>query len=420
MPPCHHAAGSGEEEEARQKQEEECSAAEPPRSKGASLERITILQLTIAGLGQWQGAVFSIVCAYMNVTPGYHTHQLHLEEYTAIRSIEAISNINFHLLVAKKPFKVETTKADHDTDGDADLLPDDHSRWKEAECLAGDQDDDIEDEEYAAETVQRSKVHIDLERCRQMMARKDEIDRARAPGRHREADKQMEKYPDFLQAVNNQNLPPIPSDRTSATTCFATAPHNNELAAKHQEAMKIMIRSQTNPDATHTDAPLDFNEDAWQAMLQRNAERDKPKCQTVAINGMALGPGHVAWNFILACKEEQPPIAFNDEQIDCMALQIWDIEKPFRARHGGATSPAVLPDSHVLTGGRRKQSGRSTCCPMTWDCRAHLSPAEEAVGKPPCSKRSFAPHMRRSSSVRIEQRHQTNRLDSSRQRQCTR
>ena len=62
VPPCHHAAGSGEEEEARQKQEEECSAAEPPRSKGASLERITILQLTIAGLGQWQGAVFSIVC----------------------------------------------------------------------------------------------------------------------------------------------------------------------------------------------------------------------------------------------------------------------------------------------------------------------------------------------------------------------
>ena len=101
VPPCHHAAGSGEEEEARQKQEEECSAAEPPRSKGASLERITILQLTIAGLGQWQGAVFSIVCAYMNVTPGYHTHQLHLEEYAAIRSIEAISNINFQLLVAK-------------------------------------------------------------------------------------------------------------------------------------------------------------------------------------------------------------------------------------------------------------------------------------------------------------------------------
>ena len=73
-------------------------------------------------------------------------------------------------MLPKKPFKVETAKADRDTDGDVDLLPDDHSRWKEAECLGGDQDGDIEDEEYAAETVRRSKVHIGLDRCRQRMA----------------------------------------------------------------------------------------------------------------------------------------------------------------------------------------------------------------------------------------------------------
>ena len=78
--------------------------------------------------------------------------------------MEAISNINFQLLVAKKPFRVEGAKADDDTDGDDDLLPNDNSRWKEAECLGGDQDDDVEDEEYAAETIQRSKVHINLER----------------------------------------------------------------------------------------------------------------------------------------------------------------------------------------------------------------------------------------------------------------
>ena len=116
--------------------------------------------------------------------------------------------------------------------------------------------------------------------------------------------------------------------------------------------MKIMIRNQTNPNTTNTDAPQDFNEDAWIAMLQRNAERDTPKCQTVAIDDMALGPGHVAWDFILACKSEHPLIAFNEEQIDCMALQIWDIEKAFRERQGSATSPAVLPDSHVLAGGQ--------------------------------------------------------------------
>ena len=111
-----------------------------------------------------------------------------MEEYAAI---EAISNINFELLVAKKPIKVNAAKTDDDTDGDDDLLPDNHARWKEAECLGGDQDDCIEDEESAGDTVQRSKVHIDLVRSRQMLSREEDIARARAPGRHKEVETHM-------------------------------------------------------------------------------------------------------------------------------------------------------------------------------------------------------------------------------------
>ena len=56
-------------------------------------------------------------------------------------------------------------------------------RWTPSNAIPGGKsgtggDDDIEDEDYATETVQRSKVHIDLTRCREMMARKAEIDRA--------------------------------------------------------------------------------------------------------------------------------------------------------------------------------------------------------------------------------------------------
>ena len=96
-----------------------------------------------------------------------------------------------------------------------------------------------------------------------------------------------------------------------------------------------MIHSQSNAATTNADAPRGFNEDAWRVMLQRNAERDKPKCQTVAIADVVLGPGHVAWKFILACRDEQPPIVFNEKQLDCIALQIWDFEKAFRDRQGG-------------------------------------------------------------------------------------
>ena len=151
--------------------------------------------------------------------------------------------------------------------------------------------------------------------------------------------------------MNKTNLPPIPSEKTTSTTCFAKAPHHNELAAKHQEAMKIIMRSQIDANYSTPDPPQDFNHDAWHAMLQRNSERDQPGCKSVLIDDMAMGPGHVAWKFIVSCKNEQPPISFNDEQIDCMALLIWDIEEAFRERKGGASSPATLPDSHILAGG---------------------------------------------------------------------
>ena len=87
----------------------------------------------------------------------------------------------------------------------------------------------------------------------------------------------MKKYTDFLEAVNSQNLPPIPNNKTTGTTCFATAPHNNELAAKHQAAVTIMLRCQSDAAITNADAPRGFNEDAWRVMLERNAERGKPK-----------------------------------------------------------------------------------------------------------------------------------------------
>ena len=77
----------------------------------------------------------------------------------------------------------------------------------------------------------------------------------------------MKKYPEVLQAVNRQNLPQIPHNKTSSTTCFSFSPHSNELAAKHQAAVQIMLCSQTNTDDTNTDAPQEFNKDALRAML---------------------------------------------------------------------------------------------------------------------------------------------------------
>ena len=66
---------------------------------------------------------------------------------------------------------------------------------------------------------------------------------------------------------------------------------------------------------------------------------------------MARGPGYVAWQFIEQAKHRDPPIIFNEEQLDCIALQIWDIEEAFRKKQNDATALDILPGSHVLIGG---------------------------------------------------------------------
>ena len=78
--------------------------------------------------------------------------------------------------------------------------------------------------------------------------------------------------------------------------------------------------------------------------------QDDPMEQTIAIDDMTQGTGHIVW--APACRDEELPIVCNEEQVDFLALQIWDIEKALRDRQDGATSPVVLPDPHVLVGGQ--------------------------------------------------------------------
>ena len=75
------------------------------------LQRITILQMTINRLGKWQGDIYANICKHAGVSVGFHPHQLHMEEYAALRTLEMVSNINFQLLVAKEPCRVEKEKS---------------------------------------------------------------------------------------------------------------------------------------------------------------------------------------------------------------------------------------------------------------------------------------------------------------------
>ena len=174
----------------------------------------------------------------------------------------------------------------------------------------------------------------------------------------------MKRYPGFLHDVNAEGLPQLPADSSTTpspgqagcfTGCYVPSPHHAQMAAKHQQAVAILLRSDDDKHGATITLPSDFDEFVWDAMRGRNEERDRRPCETVPLPDIALGPGHVGWKLI-----QESEIAFNDEQIDCIALCVWDLEEAFRKHQGGASSPAVLPGSQILTGAQL-ETIRSQC-----------------------------------------------------------
>jgi len=246
------------------------SAAEPRAASGPPdcLERLTIMNMCLARLDSWPGEVFHRLCAFVGIAPGFHTEQLHLEEYAGLRCMEAIGNINMQLLVATKPFRID--KEVIEDANEEDLLPDLGDTRKESEWCGGEgEGNDTEDEEFDGIALQRSRVNFDLDQCRHMLARTEEVERAKAPGRHKDGDMHMKRYPGFLHDVNAERLPQLPADSSTTpspgqagcfTGCYVPSPHHAQIAAKHQQAVAILLRSDDDKHGATITLPSDFDE----------------------------------------------------------------------------------------------------------------------------------------------------------------
>ena len=122
----------------------------------------------------------------------------------------------------------------------------------------------------------------------------------------------------------------------------------DERAGKHQRAVTQLLREQENGTADFDSAPpmMELDPKAWDAIRAHNNAIAEAECTFVPLEDVCLGPGHVAKKLIGGAV-----VRFNDEEIDCMALIIWELEKAFHAKlHAKADAP-VLPGAHVLAGG---------------------------------------------------------------------
>ena len=167
---------------------------------------------------------------------------------------------------------------------------------------------------------------LDLEACKAMLKRDAEVQRARQPGRHKEADTQMQSYATTFRAmleisaadVPPENVPPEPSMPIWFSTNF-------------QRVMARILHTQQAPSKDAETAEVDLEE--LLNLQHRNEAREEAACVSVPLPDVLLGPGHVAWKLVQNLREDPDHgIEFNEEQILVIALHIWPLERAWRSR----------------------------------------------------------------------------------------
>ena len=270
--------------------------------------------------------------------------QLHLAEFAALETEKVNRNMDMDILVRKKPFR------DEDQGGFLNDVDSDDDACKErnpicSEMLGGTGEDDcdvIEDTEGDTTIRRQAVIRLSLDECKAMLRRDKELERANAPGRHKEAHMQMKGYEQAFGSVLQLPLPAIPMQRPAQLA--ASLPFH--AAADFQRAVAKEMQTQQQ---SRDNSPQDMAEPSIEHILQlhgRNQDKDKEACVMVPLDDALKGPGHVAWKLIQDIKNDATnDFEFNEEQILVIALCTWPLEQAWRIHKKKQQSASATVDT---------------------------------------------------------------------------
>ena len=231
----------------------------------------------------------------------------------------------------KKPFREEKQGGFiNDVDSDADEGGKKGTAiYSEVLGGGGEDDYDIHEDIDGDPTVRRQAfVQLSLDECRAMLRRDREIERANAPGRHKEADTQMKGYMQAFGGVLELALPEVPTQGRSQLA--ASLPLHS--AADFQRAVAKEMRAQQATLENSADANTEPSLRELLDLHTRNEAKEEDACVVVPLEDALKGPGHVAWKLIQDAKNQSADsFAFNDEQILLIALCTWPLEQAWRS-----------------------------------------------------------------------------------------
>ena len=195
-------------------------------------------------------------------------------------------------------------------------------------------------------TVRRQALFkMDLDECKALLRRDRELERARALGRHKEADMQMKRYMTNFGHVLTILEAQIPKQRRSHLA--ASIPLHT--AQNYQHAVAKEMQQQQNRNSVEQYTTEACIEGIVELHL-RNRAREEEACMTVPLENAVQGPGHVAQKLIQDAKNHPTQsICFNEEQLLVIALCVWPLEQAWRSRMKSlCTTGATVDTLHKL------------------------------------------------------------------------
>ena len=164
--------------------------------------------------------------------------------------------------------------------------------------------------------------------------RDEEVRRAEAPGRHKEAHTHMKRYVAAFGSVLTARFPEVPAQNAPGRPSLPLS-----TAANFQRAAAAEARAE-NKTRGAEEQELDLQQ--LLDLMRRNQEKDDEVCVAVPLEDALLGPGHVARKLIQkAAEDPQGKVVFNEEQILVIALMVWPVEQAWRTRIQGKQDAGV-------------------------------------------------------------------------------
>ena len=301
----------------------------PTPSGHHTLLRVTLAQMThqkynVIGLDAW-----TKLLEYLGVA-NTHDDQLTLGEFAALRTRRLVQNLDM-MAVARTVQLGDKKHSGEEHDNEIDADSNHNAPNMQSEFMGG--GNDLEDEcEISADELKRRPSHLanmTLETIKSILQRDDEIEAAKKPGRHRDADMQMKAFADHFGEEFTAPLPPISAEEVTARPRLLGLHPAQAIA--HQTAVRNAMKKDQEDLKAAKEKKQENDDDPITILaaldnLQRQEEAEAT-CIMRPLPELMQGPKHIA-----ECIMKEQSLkgrTLNDEQkllfglwVDCLQ-QAW-------------------------------------------------------------------------------------------------